>query len=111
MKPLADFHRNRTKRDGLQSRCRDCNIARNRQWYAANPEAAKRRMYARERDLRDRNRRLLVEYLLDHPCVDCGESDPVVLDFDHVRDKRRNVSFLVHTVCTLDPDPRGDREL
>ena len=38
------------------------------------------------------------EYLKLHPCVDCGESDIRVLDFDHVRGhKRANVQRLVNS--------------
>lgn len=41
-----------------------------------------------------RNHRWLLEYLRANPCCDCGESDPVVLEFDHRRDKRAAVSKL-----------------
>ena len=39
----------------------------------------------------------LFDYLSSHPCVDCGETDHRVLDFDH-RDrttKHANVSYLL----------------
>lgn len=38
--------------------------------------------------MRDTVRTWLHEYLKLTPCIDCGESNPVVLEFDHQRDKK-----------------------
>jgi 5-methylcytosine-specific restriction endonuclease McrA len=34
-------------------------------------------------------------YLETHACVDCGETNPRLLEFDHVRDKSYEISYLV----------------
>jgi hypothetical protein len=35
--------------------------------------------------------RFLLGYFATHPCADCGESDPIVLEFDHLGDKLFNI--------------------
>jgi 5-methylcytosine-specific restriction endonuclease McrA len=95
IKPLEEFHRNRWASDGLQNRCKPCNVEVNKRWYREHPEVRELRMdeYARRRKREPAAQ--VYDYLLEHPCVDCGEADPVVLEFDHLRDKVRSISALV----------------
>lgn len=34
------------------------------------------------------------DHLLEHPCVDCGNSNIAVLEFDHLRDKKYGISRM-----------------
>lgn len=82
VKPLDAFARRGEGR--RQSWCRACVSARDREIYRRD---ATRRAAVRglSRQNKDRNRAFVRGYLSAHPCVDCGETDLAVLDFDHVR--------------------------
>lgn len=81
---------------GRLSYCRICHADYMKARRTAEPD--RDRVTSRERTvrLRTRNQRHVWAYLDSHPCVDCTESDPVVLQFDHVRGiKWKNISTLV----------------
>jgi hypothetical protein len=94
-KPLADFPINRKRPDSRGSMCKDCKKIYNADYYTKtkdrhNPTRAERRERVR-REAREN----VFAYLSDHPCVDCGETDIVVLDFDHQGDKSHEINAMI----------------
>ena len=62
---------------------------KSRVWRLAHPN------WKRNRDGERRaiSKKFVRNYLATHPCVDCGESDPDVLDFDHRDPKKKRYSI------------------
>ena len=83
----------KNKRDQAEA-CRR-HYYRNKKEYVARVNAFRKRALAR-------NKKFIADYLASHPCVDCGEADIVVLDFDHVSGEKRNeVSNLARRKVSL----------
>jgi len=94
-KELSQFNKKSSNKDGLQNVCRECNAKRSRQYYAENREKHIAVILKRKNANIAESQQKIVEYLKSNPCVDCGESDIVVLEFDHQRDKFKAVSEMV----------------
>lgn len=78
----------RTGRGTVQSWCRPCKNAYDRDWYQRNKTAHKQEV-ARRRRREVLRLRALVAALKANPCTDCGGTfPPYVMDFDHVRDHK-----------------------
>lgn len=80
--------------------CKECRRKYFREQYRNSPERqekVKQHVKRSRREVITENVGKMLSYLEAHPCVDCGESNPVVLEFDHVRgEKKWAVSRIVH---------------
>lgn len=91
---LEAFNKNKAKKDGLGSVCRSCMKVLRKAHYESNKSKVFDAVKERRQGLRDK----IWAYKLSHPCVDCGESNPIVLDFDHLESlgqKEFNVSAAI----------------
>lgn len=91
-KPLDEFPPVRRGEARLQSWCRSCFAEANAKNYVPYYARERQRILARIAAHRDEIRRHIIDYLREHPCVDCGETDIVVLEFDHLGDKVGDIS-------------------
>lgn len=89
-KPICEFVRNNTKKDGYASYCKECHRKRCLKYYYNNK--------IKYRDSSKRKRHLIKQYINNikqKGCSVCGEKDIACLDFHHINNKVRDVSSLI----------------
>jgi hypothetical protein len=96
LKPWTEFPRRGRDSDRLQTWCKTCFAKYKAERHQRNHEREMRRIMANTTRTRADSRARVRAYLREHPCIDCGEQDIVVLEFDHVRGtKRLDISKMV----------------
>jgi len=85
---------------GRNKWCKMCCAEAVRRCYANNVEYRESAKAAGDRRVL-RNHRFLYAYLRSHPCVDCGEVDPLILQFDHVTEGTKTNDVTGLSDCCL----------
>jgi len=66
----------------------------NRKYYLnqlkKDPESYKKASQERNKKIRADNQQKMILYLLEHPCVDCGMSNPICLHPDHINPETKS---------------------
>lgn len=92
-KNFSEFNKSSKSKDGYQYNCIQCNRKKAKEHYQKNKD----RYIERNKESAKRNIRYVCEYLKDKRCLDCGEDNPLTLQFDHVRNKKHNICDMLAT--------------
>jgi len=93
-KNINEFSFRNKSKGTYQSECKDCFKLRDKLRWNNNENLLKKKR-TQQKVIRERNKQFLIDYKKSHPCIDCGEKDVVVLEFDHIRGKKEmNVSDM-----------------
>lgn len=93
--PATAFCSNKARKDGLSDQCRECKKPIQAAWYKANATRHKANIKPIREALVRANQQKLIEFLGRNPCVQCGQTEILLLDFDHLRDKVLNISQMI----------------
>ena len=92
-KPLVEFSTRGGGDIRLRAQCKVCRCMNQKEYYKENIDKER----TRGRLQRELRQQIVLEYTKAHPCIVCGETDPLVLEFDH-RD-RSTKSFNISDGC------------
>ncbi len=98
VKPLNEYSFKNVSKNILKWTCKTCDKEVRKEFYERNKDKVKKKCSIQNKKNRDINTQHCWQYLKTHPCVDCGESDPIVLEFDHRDDVNKidTISSLMH---------------
>jgi len=98
-KPLSEFTKKAKNRDGYNTRCKLCTRETVRKHYKNNVDYYVKKAAKNKKINLEANKHKLLDYFSSQTCVDCGEDNPLVLQFDHAdpKEKKHNVSMMLET--------------
>jgi hypothetical protein len=99
LKPINNFNFKYKKRNVRQVQCRECTKKYLRAHYVAHRNYYLKKAHIRNYKVRGEIRKYVWDYLQTHACVDCGETNPIVLEFDHTTEKKDAVSNMIKYSC------------
>lgn len=76
----------------LSPYCKDCSREYVKNHYRANREYYLKKANIRNKKIRQEIKKYIWDFLKLNKCVDCGENNPIVLEFDHVKEKSFTIS-------------------
>lgn len=77
-----------------QYQCKECSRIYIRLHYERNKKYYLLKAHKRNKKNRNEIKVYIWNYLTEHPCVDCKETDPIVLEFDHLSSKLATISNM-----------------
>ena len=85
-RPIEDFHFRNKEKGIRKTSCRECHSSYMRGAWRDTESYAKhkKRVYQRKKEKLAEAQEYVFEYLSIHPCKICEETDPIVLEFDHI---------------------------
>lgn len=94
-KSLTEFNFKIKSLNKLSAHCKECSRSYIKNHYNNNKDYYLKKARKRNLKIRDEVREFVRQYLKKHPCVDCGEEDILVLEFDHLHDKLLSISKMI----------------
>ncbi|MBT4005328.1 MAG: hypothetical protein HOF08_04805 [Candidatus Pacebacteria bacterium] len=84
--------------------CRDCSRAYIKDHYQKNKKYYLKKAIKRNKDQKEKSLDFISKYLQSHSCVDCGEKDILVLEFDHINrsEKKDGIGSIIRKRLSLD---------
>lgn len=104
-KSLDEFPNKKDGKDGFGSRCKECCRTLAKAHYHNNSvyrERTRKQATARQMEKRRDLTLYVLRTLHESGCIDCGETDPLVLEFDHLKDKFLGISQMVRDYYSID---------
>ena len=97
VKTLDEFNYKNKDLDIRKPHCKECDKLIRKNFYIEHKDRVYKSVLHRNKELTKRNRQFVWDYLLKHPCVDCGETNPIVLEFDH-KDRVKKINSISRMV-------------